>query len=446
MRGVEAAVYFAIAALLDTFMGLRLSPQVLRGALLDPDSYMRLDRLRDILARHAPLHVVLRDASGAGALLHWSHLLDSLLLLLALPLRLFLNQPEALHVAAVLIGPLGVGLLGIAVAWVMAPFADRQWRWTAPTLAALAPPIIGYGLPGVAHHHILLALAAVMMAGSAGRAADGDRVSGCRLGAWAGAAIWLSPEAMPFVLMAFGGGGLAWMMSGGGHGRAAQDHAVADALATAGSLFFLVVACAFAVDPPMAGFGAVEIDRLSVVYLALAAIICVIFWVTFGLDRAGVATAWRPGGVVATAGLVLWFALFPAVLHGPDGLMDAETTRAFFGIIQEMRPVASVAQAFGLLLDGMLAAVLLAWLAFSRRSLLAGYAATCVGVMLVLGLQHVGDVDRMHPTAEATQPGAAGGFADWTDRADAGAQPRLHRAWGRTGGRLGRAGNGARHA
>jgi hypothetical protein len=194
---------------------------------------------------------------------------------------------------------------------------------------------------------------------------------------------------MPFVLMAFGGGGLAWMMSGGGHGRAAQDHAVADALATAGSLFFLVVACAFAVDPPMAGFGAVEIDRLSVVYLALAAIICVIFWVTFGLDRAGVATAWRPGGVVATAGLVLWFALFPAVLHGPDGLMDAETTRAFFGIIQEMRPVASVAQAFGLLLDGMLAAVLLAWLAFSRRSLLAGYAATCVGVMLVLGLQHV---------------------------------------------------------
>ena len=87
LTAAEAAAYFTIAAVLDTVIGLRSFPGVLHVDLLNRDSYMRLDRLHDILARHAPVRVVLRDASGAGAALHWSHLLDSLLLLLALPLR-----------------------------------------------------------------------------------------------------------------------------------------------------------------------------------------------------------------------------------------------------------------------------------------------------------------------------------------------------------------------
>ena len=148
LTAVEASAYFTIAALLDTVIGLRSFPGVLHGDLLNPDSYMRLDRLQDILARDAPLHVVLRDASGAGAILHWSHLLDSLLLLLALPLRPLLSQSAALHVAAVLLGPLAMGLLGIATAWAMAPIADRGWRWMAPVMAGAAFPIVTYGFPG----------------------------------------------------------------------------------------------------------------------------------------------------------------------------------------------------------------------------------------------------------------------------------------------------------
>jgi len=80
LSAAEAAAYFTIAALLDTVIGLRSFPGVLHGDLLNPDSYMRLDRLHDILARHAPLHMVLHDVFGAGAVPHWSHLLDSLLL------------------------------------------------------------------------------------------------------------------------------------------------------------------------------------------------------------------------------------------------------------------------------------------------------------------------------------------------------------------------------
>ena len=368
---------------------------------------MRLDRLQDILARHAPLHVVLRDASGVGTVLHWSHLLDSLLLLLALPLRPFLSQPASLHVAAVLLGPLEVGLLGTATAWAMAPFADRGWLWMAPVRAGLAFPIVAYGMPGVAHHHVLLAVAAVVMAGAAGRAATGDRAAGCRLGVWAGAAIWLSPELWPLVLMAFGGCGLSWMLSAKRPGvRGSGDLAVGEALVAAGSLFLLVVACAFSVDPPLAGFGSVEIDRLSMVYLVLASVICAIGWTLWELDRAPVAAARRIGvaAVVAAAGLGLWFALFPAVLLGPSGLVDAEAARIFSSGIQEMRPVASLAQAVGFLFDGAMATLLLIWFAVSWRSFLWAYGALCVVVMLVLGQRYVRFSTYPAAAAAATLP------------------------------------------
>ena len=139
VRPADAWSYFAIAIALDIVLGLHAIRGVLHGVLTDPDSYMRLDRLHDMLARRSPLHVVLRDASGAGGLLHWSHLLDMLLLLLALPLQPFLSQADALYGAAAVLGPLSVGLLGVTTAWAMAPMADRHWRWIAPGVAARSP-------------------------------------------------------------------------------------------------------------------------------------------------------------------------------------------------------------------------------------------------------------------------------------------------------------------
>jgi hypothetical protein len=403
----EASGYFTIAALLDMVIGLRSFPGVLQDDLLNPDSYMRLDRLHDILVRHAPLHVVLHDASGAGAVLHWSHLLDSLLLLLALPLRPFLSQPVALHVAAVLFGPLAMGLLGIATAWAMAPIADRGWRWMAPVAAVAAFPIVAYGFPGVVHHHVLLAVAAVVMAGAAGRATTGDCAAGCRLGVWAGAAIWLSPEAWPFAVMAFGGCGLAWILSAKPPGvRLSHNLAVGAPLAAASSLFLLVVFSALAVDPPMSGFGSIEIDRLSIVYVVLAAVICAIGWALWGLDRVGVAPSERIGIalLVAAAGLGVWFALFPAVLRGPSGLMNAAEARILINGIQEMQPVGSLAQAVVFLLDGAVAMLLLVRFSVSWRSLLWAYSAVCVGVMLVLGLRYVRFSTYPAAAAAATLP------------------------------------------
>src|SRR6266568_4386624 len=76
-RHGQVIACFAIALQVATTLGMRFLPELYRGALFDPDSYMRLVRLLDELRLGHTLHVVQRDDGGAGTLLHWSHLLDS---------------------------------------------------------------------------------------------------------------------------------------------------------------------------------------------------------------------------------------------------------------------------------------------------------------------------------------------------------------------------------
>ena len=371
----EASLCFVVAASLAVAAGLRGAPGVLDGDLLNPDTYMRLNRLHDILDAGSPLHAVLRDGSGAGAILHWSHLLDAVLLLLALPMRLVLSWHDALHFAAVLIGPLGIGLTGVAAAWVMAPVLPGSgMRWTAAALVGMAPPVVAYGFPGVAHHHVPLGVMALLLAGAAGRVAVGEARAGVLLGAAAGAGIWLSPEAMPFVLMAFVGGGMAWMLT--------PRREIADGLALAGAVFLAVTAAALLVDPPMTGWLAVEIDRLSLVYVVLAGVVAGVGW---GLRTLG---RWS-GGALGVAGLLLWIALFPGVLRGPEGVIDSAEARMVMAGIEEMRPVGSLMQGIEFLAAGVIGLGLCGWLALTRRSWLWFYAALCVAVMLGLGAMHL---------------------------------------------------------
>jgi len=71
-----------------------------------------------------------------------------------------------------------------------------------PVAVALAPPIMGYGQLGGVTHHVALAVFAVGAWGAGGRAAFGSIRSGILLGLFAGFGIWLSPEALPFGMMA----------------------------------------------------------------------------------------------------------------------------------------------------------------------------------------------------------------------------------------------------
>ncbi len=369
----------AAALLVSLLFGIGSNPGFWRpglwhGDLLNPDSFMRMVRLAATLHANAPVDAVARDGSGDGTLLHWSHLVDSLLLLLAAPAAVLVGWQRALDPAAMMFGPLSMAALGAAVAWAAAPFADRQWRWMAAIIACLSTPIVGYGLPGVVHHHVLITAAAVMTAGWAVRAVRGEP-AGIELGAWAGVAVWLSPESMPLSLMALCLVWLAWFLR--------PTPALARCLLLSGLALSAVVIAAWLVDPPAAGLWSAEQDRISVIYVALAC--------AAALCGLAARASWPRWGVACLAGglAASWLAAFPVLLQGTYGLLPPDVAHIFLDSIGEMQPIVSIGPAVGLLLPAAIAAAWLGVLGVRQRSALLLYAAGCAGLLVLGGAQHI---------------------------------------------------------
>ena len=363
---------------LSAALGLCARPGVLHGDLPNPDSAMRLVRIEAMLQAHQPLSAVMRDGSGAGTVLHWSHLLDSLVLLLAAPASLVLGWHGALAGVAVLFGPLSMAALGAAVAWAVAPLVARDWRWLPAVIACLSAPVIGYGLPGVLHHHVLLAACAAVMAGWALRTVQTSR-GGVALGAWAAAACWLSPETMPLSLMAVCAVWLAWFRAPCAAGR----RSLGRNLAGCGLAMAAVMTAAWLADPPAAGLWAVEQDRVSIVFVTLSAgaALC-------SLAAAAGVRRWLVlalGGALAAS----WLAVFPVLLQGSYGLLPAGAAHEFLDGIAEMQPVSAIGPAISFLLPSAVAGAWLAAAGLRRHDPLLVYAGACALLLVLGGAQHV---------------------------------------------------------
>ena len=369
-------------------MGARAVPGLLAGGLTNPDSYMRLVRLRDMLDGGGILHGVARDGSGRGALLHWSHLIDASLLALAWPFRLVLDTHDSLHAAALLFGPLTMAGLGLAIAWTAAPLAggNRLFLCLGAILPALSPAIVSYGTMGVVHHHVPVVLVAVLAWGMAARLVLGlaRPATGLSLGLCAGIGVWLTPESVPLTAMAFGALALAWARSPG------RDD-IPRAAGLTGLAFAVTTGLALCLDPPTAGIGVAEIDRLSILFAALALAVALTglgAWGGHALCRSRRARFLMAAGIgLASCGL--WALLFRDTLLRPPLGLDAEQWHAFFDPISEMHPVPDLIHALHFILTGTLALLVAGVLAARRRSVPAAYVTLCLAALLAEGAAHV---------------------------------------------------------
>lgn len=380
--GAEAVVFMGLPVLLSIVLSARHIGAVLDGVLQNPDSYMRLARLRDSLTAGQPLHVMPRDGSGLGTVVHWSHLIDSLLCLLALPFTPFMDQDAALLVASALFGPLSMAALGLGVAWAAAPFCERRWLWLAPLSVCLGPAILPYGLVGVVHHHVACVLVAVMTSGWAARAILGvaPRYAGWPMGAWAGVGLWLTPETLPLSVAGFGAMWLAWLAR-------PRTPALTRCIGDTGLTFLIVTWLAWAVDPPESGWIAEEIDRISVLFVALAGAIA-----ATGLLIKGMGDMTRKfwlrlmvSGLCGAGFATIWLLLFAGTLFGPRPVVDA----TMFQDIVEMAPVRSFSGWLNYLFTGCLAVVALTILTIRHRAPILAYATLGGVILLVLGQMHV---------------------------------------------------------
>jgi hypothetical protein len=384
---------FGLAAGLNILLGAHDWSWVLAGNLNDPDSYMRLLRIEQGIRAGHLVVVVARDDSGSGVMVEWSRLLDMLLWAMAAPLAAFIGWHRALFAAGVALGPLGVGALGAVLAWAVEPFAARRYLWAAAVAASVLPGLFTIALPGVVHYHVLLLAMIALTAGFVARAWQDDNWSGFLAGVSGGFAIWLTPETMPFVLMAYAALLIRWLKIRMGA-----------TLTACAAGFFDVLGFALAIDPPEGGYGVPEIDRLSYVYVLLGLGLLAGAGVLWRLESR--IPAWRrPVGVAIMAAIMAgWITLFPKVAMGPYGIMPADDMRKFFGVIQEQQPV----RGWDLLIflaPGGLALAYALWRIFAGRArVLWLYMAACTLVALVLGAKFLLFVGFSNVMAAAALP------------------------------------------
>jgi hypothetical protein len=372
---------FLLGAGLNILVGLCGWPAVLAGNLIDPDSYMRLERILQGIAQGHLVNRVARDDSGAGVLVEWSRLLDMLLWAMAAPLAMFLGWRQALFAAGVALGPLAVGFLGLGLAFAARPFSKAKFLWAAPLAAALLPGLQCFAGPGLVHYHILLLALIAWTVGLTARACDGDRVWGFSAGISGGFAIWLTPETMPFVLMAYAVLLFRWI-----------ERPIGGAITACAAGFAGLLVFALAIDPPFGGYGVVEIDRFSIVYVVLGLLLLAGGLTLWRLQQWQRIWARRLVGAGTMILLVLiWIGLFPKVAMGPYGVMDAADRQSFFGAMVELQPVRGWNQIDEFLLPGLLA-LFYPILRAARGGAgfwLWSYVALCAGVALVLDQKFV---------------------------------------------------------
>lgn len=391
-----------LAAALAVLVLVVANPQVLRGDLIDTDSYMHVVRLRSFVADwnwHGGFFP--RDNAPYGLVVYWTKAYDLLYLALIAPIAPFVGWQSAVVLVAPAIGPLSIFVLILTGIWAAAPICDAAERRIVGVVLALAPMMLVFGAIGNADYHVVVVAACLVFLGFALRVALGG---GVYQGLWAGVAaalaLWLSVECILGVSLGIALMGLAWIRDGARLRRAILAFAVA---------FPLGMAAALAFDPPNGDWLRLEAGRISILYLAFACLLALL-WAGMALAPQA-PRAWRARLAVASVGVVLsamcLAALFPGVLAPERAVFGGDDELRFWNEVGEMQPAfrhpgAGVMFVGGAAI-GLVAAIGLAW---RDRRKPAGLAWAMLAVMLAfltaLGLRHLRFVT--YPEALAALP------------------------------------------
>ena len=303
-------------ALLHAVLAATVSSSVFHGLLPGPDEYMHLVRVAELRDGGGWYDgVIARSNAPYGDTLHWTRPLDVLILAGATILSPFMNAHDALFAAGAALPPLlGLGAC-FAVAWAAFPMIGRDRAIFTAFLLLIQPAVMAYTVAGRVDHHSLLLILFALAMGGAIRTVAGRRGTAASVvaGASYGVAIWTSVEMTLLVALCQGVAAIAWIR----FPKVSARPQVVVALS-----FLAVMLLAQVLEHAPQALTMVEYDRISLPYVAIAALNAAVWCVVWMLERRYRETlvprkrllAMSAAGVVAVAVLL---ALFPGMIGGP---------------------------------------------------------------------------------------------------------------------------------
>jgi hypothetical protein len=315
---------------------------VLKGSLLDTDTYVWLVRVLQIHDTHAWFdHSIARINPPDGYTQHWTRPFDVLLYTgawLASPVAGF---APALHGWSVLISPLLEILTLFAMYLTVAPLLSRSERAPLGLLFVMQISIIVSFQAGRADHQTLILLLFVLGLAAVVRMLERPfRWQSCYFaGAVASLGIWVSVESLLAIAATQLSLGLLWI---------AGIPAFSRKLLHYSSAVLLFSAVALLLEHGTSGFLEPAMDQLSVAYLTLLLLMW-IFWasVVFLEHYPGWPANWSSRILLALSGAVVTILImsqmYPGFLEGPWGGMDKLYRRVHHEGINELEPLISPA-------------------------------------------------------------------------------------------------------
>lgn len=320
--------------------------------LIDTDSYNRINRVEAILESGRWLHHVPRDNGGESIPIHWSHALDAWIISFRRCLVPWVASPDALLAAGAVIGPLSV----LALAWAAMSLVRRvtglqREALLAGILIAASPAIASYGALGRADYHVLLpaiaiAMFAILLPFPSSRTPTSTDNPGFEKaavfhsrallsGLLGGVGIWISPEAFPFAMAAWAMATLMDVEQSRGWHASSRGWTLG---------FLIATVAAWIADPPSGGLAAIEIDRLSRPYVELAVGLALVTFTgaEYLRPKCQRSTVWQSSllhGLLGTAFLGLWIALYPDAARGTQGIFSKEMTERVWSKLAELQPM-----------------------------------------------------------------------------------------------------------
>lgn len=335
------ALVIALSVAIQAGVALNGISPVLSGGLVDTDDYMRLVRVEYLWQSGAWFDAVIpRIDPPNGLALHWTRPMDILLLAGAGMASPFFGFNEALFWWGALVSPVLLVISIGAIVWTAAPVLPRPWLPLVAFVFIAQPGELARFMVGRPDHHGLLILLLILSLGFALRILSNPERNfyAVAAGLTGALAIWVSIESLVVVIATVATFGLCWLL---GNRRMLRALAIHSTALCAGLAFALLV------ERGPASFFVVEIDKVSILHLAIFALSALTWWGLLAAQKSGwldarpVRQATWAGGATAISLLVFW-SLFPQAFANPMGMGGDLYLRVHFANISEIQPLIDV--------------------------------------------------------------------------------------------------------